>query len=224
MVVLSLPYPCACHLLISVNVKEPVEHPALAQPTEAVADTRSTRRRVCYCSCWLVMLTLSSREQADVRALLNQFPESGRVVYKQPHSGGGLSRSRQLRMTRLLRADGATVLSNLLDPSRRRISTTVFCTNLCANPSRRDFVTRRRLFDRHSSLGTTPSSHLLTPRHRRSLPAAFARPSTFLAIRNPPPTPSATARYTLSQIPHQHTSQNACCHVPFFLLLTSNEL
>ena len=190
MVVLSLPYPCACHLLISVNVKEPVEHPALAQPTEAVADTRSTRRRVCYCSCWLVMLTLSSREQADVRALLNQFPESGRVVYKQPHSGGGLSRSRQLRMTRLLRADGATVLSNLLDPSRRRISTTVFCTNLCANPSRSGNVTRRRhfgptFFTRYDS--EHPPSH----------PAA-------------PPQPSGRLRAPF----HLPGHQNVRCHEP----------
>ena len=99
-----------------------------------------------------------------------------------------------------------------------------FCTNLCANPSRSGNVTRRRLFGPTFFTRYDSEPHLHTPRHRRSLPAAFARPSTFLAIRNPPPTPSATARYTLSQIPHQHTSQNACCHVPFFLLLTSNEL
>ena len=123
-----------------------------------------------------------------------------------------MSRSRQPRMTRLLRADGATVLSNLLDPSRRRISTAVSARIFAQIPGN---VTRRHLLRPTFLTRYDSEHHLHTPLHRRSLPAAFARPSTFLAIRNPPPTPSATARYTLSQTPHQHTSQNACCHVPF---------
>ena len=114
-----------------------------------------------------------------------------------------MSRSRQPRMTRLLRADGATVLSNLLDPSRRRISTAVSARIFAkSNESLRKSLTQRKC-DASSSFWTDilHSVRLRAPTFTpRGTAAAFRPPSRAL----PPSWPSETHHQPLLPPPGTH--------------------
>ena len=109
-----------------------------------------------------------------------------------------MSRSRQPRMTRLLRADGATVLSNLLDPSRRRISTAVSARIFAkSNESLRKSLTQRKC-DASSSFWTD-ILHSVRLRAPPSHPAA-------------PPQPSGRLRAPFHLPGHQKPTTNPFCH------------